>query len=149
YLTQIIEADMISDLAFGTAQAQSVTLSFWAYSNQTGTFSGALVNSSSNRSYPFTYVISVANTWTRIVITIPGDVAGTWVMSGNGASLNVRFDLGSGATYRGPANAWAAANYVGATGAVSLSPTNLAFFALTGVKLEVGSVATPYNRQSL
>ena len=56
---------------------------------------------------------------------------------------------GSGATLRGPANAWAAANYLGATGAVSIVSTIGAFLNVTGVKLEIGSVATPFNRQSL
>ena len=70
-------------------------------------------------SYPFTFR-SVASRWTKIVITIPGDTGGTWVMSGNAGWVHVTFDLGSGSTFRGPANAWAAANYIGVTGAVSL-----------------------------
>ena len=63
--------------------------------------------------------------------------------------LYVFFDLGNGATYRGPANVWASADYRGATGAVSVVGTNGATFYVTGVKLEVGNVATPFNRQSL
>ena len=148
-LQQMLEADMVSDFAWGTVSAQPVTLSFWAYSGLTGTFSGSIRNYATTRSYPFTYSIPVASTWTRIVITIPGDTAGTWVMAGNGGAINLSFDLGTGSTYRGPANAWATANYVGATGAVSVVAVNAATFYLTGVKLEVGSVATPYNRQSL
>ena len=146
---QSIEADMISDFAWGTASAQPVTLSFWARSSLTGTFSGVLGNYAGTRSYAFSYSLPTANTWTKIVLNIPGDTAGAWVMSGNGGSLSVHFDLGSGATFRIAAGAWTAGNYVGANGAVSLVATNNATFYLTGVKLEIGSVATPFNRQSL
>ena len=150
-LRQPIEADLISDFAFGTAGAQPITLSFWVLSSLTGAFGGALSNAqgSGYRAYPFTYSIPVANTWTRITITIPGDTAGTWVMSGNAQGAMLFFDLGSGATYRAPAGAWASGNYTGANGAASVVGTNGAVWQFTGVKLEIGSVATPFNRQSL
>jgi len=146
---QCIEADMISDFAFGTPNARPITLSFWAVSNLTGTFSGAILNYAANRSYPFTYSLPTVNTWTKIVVTIPGDTAGTWPLSGNGGGLYVNFDLGSGANYRGPANAWASSGFLGVTGTQSIVAANGATFYFTGVKLEIGSVATPYNRQSL
>jgi len=147
---QAIEADMVSDFAWGGAGAQPVTLSFWALAYPlTGTFGGALRNAANTRSYPFTFSLPTTGTWTKIVITIPGDTAGTWVMSGNAASMGLTFDLGSGASNRAPAGAWVAGNYLGANGAVSVVATNSASFYLTGVKLEIGSVATPYNRQSL
>jgi hypothetical protein len=145
---QPIEADMISDFAWGTANAQPVTLSFQAFSSLTGTFSGVVKNATPDRSYPFTFSISVANTWTKIVVNIPGDTAGTWTMSGNGVGLYLMFDLGAGATLRTTAGAWVAGSYIGVTGAVSMVTVGSTFY-LTGVKLEIGSVATPYNRQSL
>jgi hypothetical protein len=144
-----LEGDAVSDFKWGTANAQPVTLSFWATSSKTGTFSAALQNYAGTRSYPFTYSLPTANTWTFITITIPGDTAGTWVMSGNGGGVALNFDLGSGTTYRGVAGAWVTGNIMGVTGAVSVLTPNGASFYLTGVKLEIGSVATPFNRQSL
>ena len=138
---QPIEADAISDFAWGTAQRTTGhRLSFWARSSLTGTFSGSVNNDAGTRSYPFTYSLPTANTWTKIWLAIPGDTSGTWVMSGNAASVDVHFDLGTGTTYRGPANAWASANYVGVTGAVNVVSTLNATFYLTGVKAEIGSV---------
>ena len=146
---QPIEADAISDFAWGGASAQAVTLSFWAYSSLTGTFGGAVKNDVSSRSYPFIFNIPTANAWTKCVVTIPGDTVGPWVMTGNARGMYVQFDLGSGSNFRGPAGAWASANYIGVTGTVSVVATNGATFAVTSVKLEIGSTATPFNRQSL
>jgi hypothetical protein len=141
---QRIEGLNAYDLAWGTANAATVTLSFWVYSSLTGTFGGALVNSAQTRSYPFSYVVSTANTWTQISVTIPGDTTGTWLTTtGNGVS--VIFSIGTGATFSGTAGAWAAANYASATGAVSVVGTNGATFYITGVQLEKSTVASTFD----
>ena len=149
FLVQPIEAANVEDLAWGTANAQTVTLSFRVQSSLTGTFGGSLNNYAGTRSYPFSYSISAANTWTNVSVTIPGDTGGTWVMSGNGGSLTVHFGLGAGSTYSGTAGAWASGGYTQPTGTVSVVGTSGATFYVTGVQLEVGSVATAFERRPI
>ena len=143
-IQQPIEGLNIADLAWGTASAKTVTLSALVYSSLTGTFGGALRNSAANRSYPFSYSIPVANTWTQISVTIAGDTTGTWLTT-NGVGINVLFGLGAGSTSSGTAGAWASASYITSTGAVSVVGTNGAQFFVTGVQLEVGSSATGFE----
>jgi len=144
--TQRIEGTNIADLGWGTANAKIVTLSFWVRSSLTGTFGGALRNSASDRSYAFTYSISVVDTWEQKSVTIAGDTTGTWLTT-TGIGIAVIFGLGAGPDRSGTAGAWAGANYVSATGAVSVIGTLNATFYITGVQLEVGSVATPFERR--
>ena len=143
-LLQAIEGYNMADFAWGTASASSVTLSFRVYSSLTGTFGGSLQNSAQNRSYPFTYTISSANTWTTISVTIAGDQSGTWLKT-NGAGIYMWVGLGVGATVSGTAGSWSGSNYVGATGATSVVGTNGATFYITGVQLEKGSTATSFD----
>ena len=141
---QRIEGLNVADLAWGTASAATVTLSFWAYSSLTGTFGGALKNSANDRSYPFSYSIPVASTWTQISITIAGDTSGTWLTT-NGTGIQLIFSIGTGSTLSGTAGAWAASNLSSATGAVSVVGTNAATWYVTGVQLEKGSTATSFD----
>ena len=145
-LEQTIEGYNVADLGWGTADAKSVTVSFWVRSSLTGTFGGSIKNKSSgaDRSYPFSFVISVANTWERKTITVIGDTTGTWLNT-NGLGITLSINLGTGTTYSGPAGAWAAGNYLSATGATSVVGTSGATFYVTGVQLEEGNAATSFD----
>jgi hypothetical protein len=143
-LTHNVEGFNVADLGWGSAGASTVTMSFWVRSSLTGTFGGAIANSAFNRSYPFTYTISAANTWEQKSITIAGDTTGTWLKT-NGIGLSIQFGLGVGSTYSGTSGAWAGAGYISATGATSVVGTNGATFYITGVQLEKGSTATSFD----
>jgi hypothetical protein len=144
-LGQRIEGLNVSDLGWGAIGASSVTLSFWVRSSLTGTFGGCVTNET-GYSYPFTYTISAANTFEQKTVTITGPTAGTWLTT-TGVGVVVIFTLGSGSTFSGPPNAWASNVYYGATGQTQIMSTNGATFYITGVQLEVGSVATPFERR--
>ena len=141
---QRIEGFNTADLAFGTANARTVTLSFWVRSSLTGTFSGSLSNSAVSRSYPFSYTISSANTWEQKSVTIAGATSGTWVTN-NGIGIRLYFSLGTGSTLATTAGSWASGFYLGATGTTSVVGTNGATFYITGVQLERNTTATPFE----
>jgi len=144
-IAQFIEGFNFADLNWGTANAKTVTLSFWVRSSLTGTFGGALLNSDLNRAYPFSYTISSANTWEQKSVTIAGDTSGTWVGATNGVGARLYFGLGVGSTYSGTAGAWAGSLLLSVTGATSVVGTNGATWYLTGVQLEVGTQATTFT----
>jgi hypothetical protein len=144
-LIQTVEGYNIADLGWGTANAKTVTLSFQVYSSLTGTFGASLRNSANTYSYPISYTISSANTWTQISVTIAGPTSGTWIGTTNGVGISLVFNLGSGSTYLSTAGTWQSGNYYGVTGATSVVGTNGATFYITGVQLEVGSSATGFE----
>jgi len=147
-IRQVIEGFNSADLAWGTADAKPVTLSFWVRSSLTGNFGGSLVNSGYNRSYPFTYAISAANTWEYKTITIAGDTSGAWEGATNGAGIRVLFGLGAGSGKSGTSGAWATGFYNQPTSTVSVVGTSGATFYITGIQLEAGRVATPFEMRS-
>jgi hypothetical protein len=144
-IRQPIEGFNTADLGWGTANAKTVTLSFWVRSSVTGTFAGFIQNANDgSRTYPFTYTISSANTFEQKSITIAGDTSGTW-LTNNGAGPAVCFSMGCGSTYLGTANAWTGSTIFGVTGQTNLVATSGATWYVTGVQLEVGSSATGFE----
>ena len=144
-IIQFIEGYNVSDLQFGTANAQTITLSFWAKSSLTGTFGFILENGASNRQYVTTYSLPTANTWTYITKTIVGDTSGTWLYT-NGRGIGIRWDMGVGTTNSTAAtNAWGASSAVGVTSTTKLTQTTGATFTITGVQLEKGTQATSFD----
>jgi len=141
---QRIEGFNTADLAWGTASAQTATLSFWVRCSLTGTFGGAFQNNSQDRSYTFAYTINSANTWEQKSITIAGDNSGTWATD-NSTGIGLIFGLGAGSTFSATAGAWGAGNKWTVTGATSVVGTNGATFYITGVQLEKGSTATSFD----
>ena len=141
---QIIEGFNISDFGWGTANAAAITVSFWVRSSITGTYVVALQNDAENRSYPATYTINTANTFEYKTVTIAGDTTGTW-LTDSGKGVRVNWNLGSGSSYNGTANAWNASDARTVSGATNWIATNGATFYITGVQLEKGSTATSFD----
>ena len=146
-LAQPIEGFNCADLAWGTASAKPAALSFWVRSTLTGSFGGTIQNNGQARSYPFTYTISAANTWEYKTITIEGDTSGTW-LTNNGIGVQVKFSIGTGTVFSGTAGSWSSSIFLQPTGSTSIISTSGATWDLTGVQLEAGDTATPFEHRS-
>lgn len=145
---QLVEANNIQEIAFGTASALPVSISFIVRSSLTGNFSGYIRNFAGTRSYPFVYNIPVANTLTKITVpNIPGDITGTWVLTGSVGGLRVGFDLGCGSSFIGTAATWAAGNLLTTAGTVKFVATNAATIDFTCVQFETGPISTQFEER--
>jgi hypothetical protein len=149
FIAQQIEGYNWADLAWGTANAKSVTFSFWVNTSVTGTYGISFSNSAANQVYVATYTVNAANTWEQKTITIAGSTSGTWLTT-NGIGLRIRFDMGSGTTFEtATPNTWQGTYDSTVSGRANLTGTTGATFYLTGVQMEVGTVATSFDFRSI
>jgi hypothetical protein len=146
-LTHNFEYNQTRSLEFGTSSAKQVTLSFYVRSNLTGTFSGALESGDGGRHYVFEYTINSANTFERKSITIPGDTSGTWTGTFNARGMKIRLALALGANYDGTAGTWGTDESYGSTNQTNFFSSTSNVFYITGLQLEIGDTATPFEHE--
>jgi hypothetical protein len=148
HYSQLVEGQNIIDLAFGTASAADITVSFYAKTSVAGTYSASIRNGANDRSYVFS--VTLTTSWARYTVTIPGDTTGTWATD-NTIGLKLQFTLGFGTTYQTASpNTWLAGNYLAATGSTQfVNQTAGATLNITGVQLEAGTVATSFENRPI
>jgi len=147
-ISQRIEGYRVQRLGWGGANAQPLTLAFWAYAVRPGTYSGSVQNGASNRSYPFSFTINAASTYEYKTITIPGDTTGTWLKDSN-LGMQLNFAMMAGTSFCATAGAWAAGNFLGATGTINGVAATTDLFRIVGVVILPGDEAPSAERSPL
>jgi len=150
-LKQRIEAQDLQQLKYGTSSAETVTISFYVRSNKTGTYILEILQSDgSNRHRGASYTINSADTWEQKVITFTGDTSGV-IDNDNGTGLELTWWLGAGSSYSSGTlqTDWGTLSQTDrAAGNVNLADSDTNEWYITGVQMEVGEVATPFEHRS-
>ena len=149
YIDQFIEAQNLQQLAYGTSSAERITLSFYVKCSTAQTFGLDLDNEDNDRYFNTTYTVSSADTWERKIITFPADTVSGF-NNDNGRGLRVRWTLTAGANYTGGSvsTAWSGTQNYATNHENTWVASTGATWQLTGVQLEVGSQATPFEHRS-
>ena len=146
-IQQLVEAQNLQYLKFGTSSAESLTCSFWVKSSKTGTYICEINSSDSNRAFSKSYTIDSADTWEKKTITYPGDTTGV-INNDNGVGLEFNFWLAAGSNYSSGSlqTSWSTrTNANMAPGQVNLADSTSNEFYLTGVQLEAGTAASDFE----
>ena len=147
---QKIEAQDLQHLCYGTSSAKTLTLSFWVYSNKTGTYCVQVEHDDASKYNMYEYTINSSNTWEKKTITISGNQSNI-INNDNGIGLGVNWILCAGSgRHVAATDSWASgASYYATSNQVNLWDHADNYFKMTGCQLEVGSVATPYEHRKL
>ena len=140
--------DSAAIAGWGTSDARKVTVSFWCKSSVTGEYGATMRNGSSNRFNQQSITINTADTWEYKTITYTGDTGGTWGKT-NGVGMIFQLSLAMGSTYQGTAgDSWKTSIEVASSNQVNWLATAGNTFYLTGLQIELGSKATPFEHRS-
>ena len=139
HLWSFVEGYDLAPLGFGAAGASSISLSFFAKAFRAGTYTGAFINGTSNRSYTWEYTINSSNTWEFKTVTATGDTTGTWATD-NSVGLYVSWGIGLGSNFTQAAGSWGATGALGTSNQVNAMQSTSDTFQITGAVLVPGSV---------